>query len=93
MIMNKMNQEVKDDGRTIADMDIPGMPWYAGPNDRLGDQPKAKHHSLVEERIVLTKGEKRAIYSGIIAAILPLVLAFAVGYFFIFLFLDKVWLS
>ena len=93
MTMNKVNDEFKDDGRTVADMDIPGMPWYAGPNDRLGDRPKAKRNSLVEERIVLTKREKRAIYKGIIAAILPLVLAFAVGYFFIFLFLDKVWLS
>ena len=30
MAMNKVNDEFKDDGRTVADMDIPGMPWYAG---------------------------------------------------------------
>ena len=54
MAMNKVNDEFKDDGRTVADMDIPGMPWYAGPNDRLGDRPKAKRNSLVEERIAIS---------------------------------------
>lgn len=84
----------KDDGRTIANMDVPGMPWYAGFNDRLESKPKVETQtSFQKERIVLTKGEKRAIYRGVMTAILPLVMAFAVGYFLIFLFLDLVWLS
>lgn len=92
--MEPDKKDFKDDGRTIANMDMPGMPWYAGPSDRLGHKPKAKaQNSLEQERIVLTKGEKRAIYKGVIGAILPLVLAFAIGYFLIFLFLDLVWLS
>lgn len=84
----------KDDGRTIANMDVPGMPWYAGFNDRIETRPKVDvQTSFQKERIVLTKGEKRAIYRGVMAAILPLVMTFAVGYFLIFLFLERVWLS
>ncbi|MDA3730665.1 hypothetical protein PBV87_04020 [Niameybacter massiliensis] len=89
-----MNNNNKDDGRTVAEMNIPGMPWYAGPSDRHTGAPQGeKKNSLEQERIVLSKGEKRAIYKGVMAAILPLVMAFAVGYFLIFLFLDLVWLG
>lgn len=92
--MASKQDNFKDDGRTIAEMNVPGMPWYAGSSDRHSIKAKGEvKTSLQQERIVLTKGEKRAIYKGVMAAILPLVMAFAVGYFLIFLFLDLVWLS
>lgn len=85
-------QSIKDDGRTIANMNVPGMPWHTGVEH---NQPR--HHQDVQggtkqEPLVLTRGERRALIKGVISAILPLILAFAIGYFLIFLFLDFVWL-
>ncbi|MEF9959101.1 MAG: hypothetical protein RR448_12620 [Niameybacter sp.] len=89
-----MKHEIKDDGRTIADMNVPGMPWYAGQTHRSKKMVQEdKKNPLEDDVFVLSKGEKKAIYKGVMAAILPLVLAFATGYFLIFLFLDLVWLS
>lgn len=86
-------QAIKDDGRTIANMNVPGMPWYAGTE---GKQVRQNEHEIKsnfqQEPVVLTKGEKKAIIKGVMSAIVPLILAFGIGYFLIFLFLDFVWL-
>ena len=86
-------QPIKDDGRTIANMNVPGMPWYAGvEHNKIRRNEQEMQNSFQKEAIVLTKGEKKAIVKGVMSAILPLILVFGLGYFLIFLFLDLVWL-
>nr|WP_307992201.1 hypothetical protein [uncultured Niameybacter sp.] len=86
-------QPIKDDGRTIANMNVPGMPWYSGvEHNRARQNEEEIQGSFQKEPVVLTRGEKKAIIKGVMSAILPLILAFGIGYFLIFLFLDLVWL-
>ena len=67
-----------DDGRTIVNMNVDGMPWYR-PSDEKSDRPK------------LTKRETRSVIAGVLAAALLVCAVFAVGYFLFILFCDKIW--
>ena len=71
-----------DDGRTIADMNVDGMPWYRPPRPQgegQADQPK------------LSKRETRSVVLGALAAALLVCAVFALGYFLFILFCDKIW--
>ncbi len=91
---NKKKQKEKwvDDGRTIADMNVPGMPWNAERGDRIRRKKpdnKPSHH----EPLQLTKGERRAMIMGAFLAVLPFALVIFLGFFFIVFVLDFFWLN
>lgn len=73
-------EEFEDDGRTIADMNVDGMPWYLEKKEK---QPEP-------EKIELTKEESRAMMGGILKATLLVTLAFGVGLTLFILLCDLV---
>ena len=76
-----------DDGRTVADMNVPGMPWHL-------DGPKVQGNKTGGlEEIELTKAERRALVQGALMAVMPIALFFVGAYFLIFLFIHFIWLS
>ena len=60
--MRKKKQPFYDDGRTIVDMNVEGMPWY---------NPNAKSKSDKKSNDNPTKKEKRAMIWGAYKAYLP----------------------
>ncbi len=75
-----------DDGRTIANMNVDGMPWYI-------DEAKRKQETVSDsgEPLELTKKERRAAMGGILAAVLLIGLVFAVCFLVFILFCVFVW--
>ena len=73
-------EEFEDDGRTIADMNVDGMPWYLEKREKQPEQ----------EKIELTKEEGRAMMAGILKATLLVTLAFGVGLTLFILLCDLV---
>lgn len=80
MRKNKKDEWV-DDGKTIANMNVDGMPWY---------NPEKREKSKDEEKINLTPKEKRAFIWATIRSALFIALIFAGVFFLFILFLDKV---
>lgn len=72
----------KDDGRTIAEMNVEGMPWY---------KPHKKN-TTSSEPLHLTGAEKRAMFMGIMSELIPLVVTIVVVFTLVFLALDVFWL-
>ena len=70
-----------DDGRTIVNMNVEGMPWYR-PENPDGPTNPPEH---------LTKEETRAAMWGALKAALLVAGIFALGFFLFILFCDKVW--
>ena len=73
----------EDDGRTIAKMNVEGMPWYTPPGPDAG--------AKTEGGLEMTREEKRAYIWAAVRAGLLIFLAFAVVYFLFLLFCTKVW--
>lgn len=73
-------EEFEDDGRTIADMNVDGMPWYLEKKEKRPEP----------EKIELTKEEGRAMMGGILKATLLVTLAFGVGLTLFILLCDLV---
>ena len=63
----KKKREFIDDGRTVADMNVEGMPWYRGKNYDPQKAPK------------LTRKEKFAVFKGSFIAMLPALLCTIAG--------------
>ena len=61
-----------DDGRTIAKMDVDGMPWYLERARRDQDPDK--------QPLELSKAERWAMLKGVLAAAMLIVLIFVVGF-------------
>ena len=76
----RKREEFEDDGRTIANMNVDGMPWYLEKREK---QPEP-------EKIELTKEESRAMMGGILKATLLVTLAFGVGLTVFILLCDLV---
>ena len=70
-----------DDGRTIVNMNVEGMPWYRPENPDGPANPPEQ----------LTKEESRAAMWGALKAALLVAGIFALGFFLFILFCDKVW--
>ena len=78
-------QETEDDGRTIADMNVDGMPWYVrGDEDRSKGADASEHDQLTEEEARMYK------WAAMKAALL-VALVFGVGYFIFIAFCDFIW--
>lgn len=80
----KKRQDPEDDGRTIANMNVDGMPWYDSRLEKQDDMPEVEHYQM-------TKEEQRmytwaAIKSGLLVA-----LVFAVVFGLFIAFCDFVW--
>ena len=74
-----------DDGRTVADMNVDGMPWYDSRLDRSQDGvPEAEPHQMTRE-------EQRMYTWAAIKAGLLVVLVFAVVFGLFIAFCDFVW--
>ena len=84
MAKNKEKDTYYDDGRTIVDMNVDGMPWY-NPN-RTERKKKNKDHDkpTFKERMAMIFGAYRAAFPFVLATI------FAFGIVAIVLYL---WLS
>ena len=79
--MAPKRDDFEDDGRTIADMNVDGMPWYA-PN--RGDPEST-------EKVELTREEQRWMIGGALKAALLVGGIFGIVYFLFLLFCTKVW--
>lgn len=86
----RKNKESKpkfeDDGRTIANMNVEGMPWYNPSRDRATD-------TSAQDFTDLTPKEKRAMMRGILSAALLVGLIFIGGAFLFILFCTQIWFA
>lgn len=82
----KKKEYADDDGRTIANMNVDGMPWY-NPNKEENDEKKKRM-----EELKITRKEKRAMILGAYLAYLPMFLT-AIVAFVIVMLLIALWLA
>ncbi|WP_273323345.1 hypothetical protein [Vallitalea guaymasensis] len=76
-----MKDQFNDNDVTIADMNVPGMPWYR----------KRKKVSS-KARVSLNRRERWAAMIGFFEAIFPIIMIYAAGILLIFLFIYFIWL-
>jgi hypothetical protein len=74
-------EEYKDDGRTIADMNVEGFSWYNK------NKPRDS-----KNQIYLTRKERRAIFQAMVSKMIPIAIIALVALTLSFL-LIKLWLS
>ncbi len=79
--MRNRKENFEDDGRTIADMNVDGMPWY---------EPKRQDNA---EKIELTPSEQRALIGNALKAALLVAAIFGLVYFLFILFCTHVWFA
>ena len=79
--MRNRKEDFEDDGRTIADMNVDGMPWY---------EPKRQDNA---EKIELTSSEQRALIGSTLKAALLVAAIFGLVYFLFILFCTNVWFA
>lgn len=85
MRRNRENKpKFEDEGRTVANMNVEGMPWY----NPSKDIPSGKS---VQDFSDWMPKEKRAILGGILAAALLVGGIFIGGAFLLILFCTQVW--
>ena len=72
-----------DDGRTIADMNVDGMPWYSPAPKR--DLPPERNQELMPPR------DRRRYILGALLAAIVLAAIFGAAYFLFLLFCTRVW--
>ena len=82
---DKRLPEQEDDGRTIAPMNVEGMPWYTPNPDQQRTELEQRRRSK------MTEEETRAYTWAAIRAGLLVMLVFAVVFFLFLLFCDYVW--
>jgi len=88
--VKKDKVKFEDDGRTIANMNVEGMPWYKGPSaPKLSDG--AQDGQSGEQPEELTPEGRRAMTGGILAASLLVGSIYAVAIFLFILFCIYVW--
>lgn len=77
-----------DDGRTIVNMNVEGMPWYQkpSPDAQTGEEDASGTRS--EHPYQMTKEESRMYMWGALKAALLVAAIFAVVFFLFILFLD-----
>lgn len=82
--MKKKREKFVDDGRTIANMNVEGMPWYTPGRDEFESQEPLND---------LTKGETWAILWGVLKAALLVGMIFIAGFTLFILFAYYIWLK
>ena len=86
--MKKKREKFVDDGRTVANMNVEGMPWY----DRKTEELKKMNASQSELPTLDRKGRLALMWGGIAAGLL-IGAVFAVVMFLFLLFCVKVWFA
>ncbi len=71
-----------DDGRSYADMNVDGMPWY---------RPKQQSAPEKQEKIELSSEQGRSAMRGALLAALLVAGIFALVFFLFLLFCDVIW--
>lgn len=79
--MKNRKDDYEDDGRTIADMNVDGMPWY---------EPRRQDN---EEKPDLSPAEQRALIGSALKAALLVAAIFGTVYFLFILFCTNVWFA
>ena len=82
--------EFKDDGRTIANMNVDGMPWYDSslPHDPTASPPSGREK---QPPVKLTKKERRALMRAAYGFALKIALFFVGCFFVAMLLLRLLW--
>lgn len=87
MARKPRRDDPEDDGRTIANMNVDGMPWYdPHAEDRMEEQSSGPQYRM-------TKEEQRAYTWAAVKAGLLVVLIFAVVFGLFIAFCDFVWFA
>ena len=73
-----------DDGRTVADMNVEGMPWF----DR--ERARRERKRAQEDGIDLPPGTKGSAFLGILAAIALVTVIFAVVFLLVILLITLI---
>ena len=76
----------EDDGRTIADMNVDGMPWYVREREKKDAEPGAEHYQM-------TKEESRRYTWAAVKAGLGIGLIFAAVFAAFIAFCDFIWFA
>ena len=94
----KKREKFEDDGRVIAPMNVPGMPWY---DERAVKTPKTEDQSEDTEQVIyknLSKEEKKdyrretwRIIGGVILRMLPFLLGGAAVFALVILLMWLAW--
>lgn len=85
MTLGEKKDEWVDDGKTIVNMNVDGMPWY---RPELPDEPEEGF-----KPISLSQEEGRAAMWGALKAALLVAGIFILGFFLFLLFCDNIWLK
>ena len=80
-----MKKEFEDDNRTIADMNVDGMPWYVRGDESRGKGADASEHDQ------MTDEEARMYRWAAVRAALLVVLVFGLAFFLFIAFCDFIW--
>lgn len=72
-----------DDGRTIADMNVEGMPWY--------DRDRRDRTETEERKPPMDRTQRQATVTAVVLAALLIALVFGVGYFVVIFLMDSLW--
>ncbi len=86
--MKKDKAKFEDDGRTIANMNVEGMPWYKGPSLTGTGNDAQNGENPIEE---LSPSGRRAMTGGILAASLLIGSIYAIVILLFILFCIYVW--
>lgn len=92
--LKKSKPEWKDDGRTVADMNVEGMRWYR-PEKSPADssvQERATRQQPADRALQLTKKERRAIFLAALGLALKLAFTVLGALFLLLLLLRLFWL-
>ena len=82
---NSSLPEEEDDGRTIANMNVEGMPWYVkGDEEREKGAASASHEQMTPEEV------RRYRFAALKAALL-VALVFGIVFFLFIAFCDFIW--
>ena len=69
-----------DDGRTIAEMNVEGMPWY--------DRARRERTEDGNPKPPMDRSQRQATIFAVVTAALLIALAFGVGYFLLIFLMD-----
>lgn len=74
-----------DDGRTVASMNVDGMPWY------VEKGPESENKTGEDGKLKLTKSEEHAMIKGVVLASLLVTAVFVLGALAFILFCTNIW--
>ena len=70
-----------DDGHTIADMNVEGMPWY--------DRSRIDGRDAGDKKTPMDRSQRQATIFAVVLAALLIALVFGIGYFIVIFLMDK----